>query len=607
MAQEGRNIDEQVVVGEQKGSVEWAILKRTRQLNTTASEEVLKLAEDLETWEKDDKTKLIVTQSAGDDVQMFYDGQFSSLNDIYTMYWLCYHIHTYKKTQVAIVDGICNFGSASLMFAMKFSVVTEKIDFATLEASLGFHTDCGFSYIHSRLPGHLGEFLALTGTRLNGKELVAVGMATHFVPSAKLVDLVARLWSLDSGDMDVVRSTIEEFSEKVELDKDSILNKLSIIDKCCSKESVKQIIQEFEAEGSKEGNEWVTPIMGFLKQSSPTGLKINLRSIREGRKQTLAECLKKEFRVSVNILRGTISNDAYEGARALTIDKDNRPGWNPATLDEVDDEKINLVFLPLEDDIIELRIPETEDNRSVLRANINFLSSLCFVNFIHSNVFIYCFTFAFFFLFIDMMTNKNSKFSERSPYYESQIRTQNESVAQVRYAAQESKPMRYEVKKLKLKPDEEEETIFNHQKRVCIIYIHEKTNKLLVTTHLNLVIERLAERDCKVLSLAGFLCVQIREARNQTLGDCLKKEFRITVNIMRSTISIDAFEGVRALTIAKDNCPRWNPATLDEVDDEKINLVFLPLEDDLELRIPETEENKWEGKAETSGFASVRG
>ncbi|XP_022546199.1 3-hydroxyisobutyryl-CoA hydrolase-like protein 5 [Brassica napus] len=363
MAQEGRNIDEQVVVGEQKGSVEWAILKRTRQLNTTASEEVLKLAEDLETWEKDDKTKLIVTQSAGDDVQMFYDGQFSSLNDIYTMYWLCYHIHTYKKTQVAIVDGICNFGSASLMFAMKFSVVTEKIDFATLEASLGFHTDCGFSYIHSRLPGHLGEFLALTGTRLNGKELVAVGMATHFVPSAKLVDLVARLWSLDSGDMDVVRSTIEEFSEKVELDKDSILNKLSIIDKCCSKESVKQIIQEFEAEGSKEGNEWVTPIMGFLKQSSPTGLKINLRSIREGRKQTLAECLKKEFRVSVNILRGTISNDAYEGARALTIDKDNRPGWNPATLDEVDDEKINLVFLPLEDDIIELRIPETEDNR----------------------------------------------------------------------------------------------------------------------------------------------------------------------------------------------------------------------------------------------------
>ncbi|CAF2105561.1 unnamed protein product [Brassica napus] len=51
-------------------------------------------------------------------------------------------------------------------------------------------------------------------------------------------------------------------------------------------------------------------------------------------------------------------------------------------------------------------------------------------------------------------------------------------------------------------------------------------------------VRRLAERACKVLILAGFLCVQIREARNQTLGDCLKKEFRITVNIMRSTISM---------------------------------------------------------------------
>ncbi|WZZ28639.1 hypothetical protein YC2023_012040 [Brassica napus] len=75
-------------------------------------------------------------------------------------------------------------GGASLMVPMKFSVVTEKTVFATPEASIGFHTDCGFSYIHSRLPGHLGEFLALTGARLNGKELVAVGMATHFVPSA---------------------------------------------------------------------------------------------------------------------------------------------------------------------------------------------------------------------------------------------------------------------------------------------------------------------------------------------------------------------------------------------------------------------------------------
>ncbi|CAN7137530.1 unnamed protein product [Brassica rapa subsp. narinosa] len=108
----------------------------------------------------------------------------SCLEVVYRMYWLCYHIHTYKKTQVSLVNGISMGGGASLMVPMKFSVVTEKTVFATPEASIGFHTNCGFSYIHSRLPGHLGEFLALTGARLNGKELVAIGMATHFVPSA---------------------------------------------------------------------------------------------------------------------------------------------------------------------------------------------------------------------------------------------------------------------------------------------------------------------------------------------------------------------------------------------------------------------------------------
>lgn len=371
MAQEGRNTNEPVVLGEEKDYVRSITLNRPRQLNVISPEVVSKLAEYLEKWEKEFETKLILIKgagrafSAGGDLKVFYDGRNSKdacLEVVYRMYWLCYHIHTYKKTQVSLVNGISMGGGASLMVPMKFSIVTEKTVFATPEASIGFHTDCGFSYIHSRLPGHLGEFLALTGARLNGKELVAAGMATHFVPSEKLLDLEARLVSLNSGDPDVIQSAIEEFSEIVHLDEDSVLNKQSVIDECFSKDSVKEIIQAFEAEAGKERNGWITPILKGLKRSSPTGLKINLRSIREGRKQTLAECLKKEFRLTMNILRTTISPDVYEGIRALTIDKDNSPKWNPPTLDEVDDEKVDLVFKPFEDDL-ELQIPETEENR----------------------------------------------------------------------------------------------------------------------------------------------------------------------------------------------------------------------------------------------------
>ncbi|KAL5791697.1 hypothetical protein ACOSP7_000291 [Xanthoceras sorbifolium] len=370
MAQQVVNPDEQVVTGE-VDNVRVITLNRPRQLNVISSKVVSLLAEYLEKWEKDDDAKLVIIKgagrafSAGGDLKMFYDGRptkDSCLEVVYRMYWLCHHIHTYKKTQVALVHGIVMGGGASLMVPMKFSVVTEKTVFSTPEANIGFHTDCGFSFVHSRLPGHLGEFLALTGARLNGKELVSAGLATHFVPSEKLPELEKRLISLNTGDETSVKSAIEEYSEEVQIDGESVLNKQSIIDECFSKDTVADIIKSFEAEAGKEGNGWIGPVLKGLKRSSPTGLKITLRSVREGRKQALAECLKKEFRLTINILRSTISADVYEGIRALTIDKDNAPKWDPPTHDKVDDEKVDLVFQPFKEEL-ELPIPEKDDCR----------------------------------------------------------------------------------------------------------------------------------------------------------------------------------------------------------------------------------------------------
>ncbi|KAE8654920.1 3-hydroxyisobutyryl-CoA hydrolase-like protein 5 [Hibiscus syriacus] len=371
MAKEVVNPDEPVVVGEELDRVRIITLNRPRHLNVISSKVVSLLAEYFEKWENDEQSQLILIKgagrafSAGGDLKMFYEGRKSRdscLEVVYRMYWLCYHIHTYKKTQVALVHGISMGGGASFMVPMKFSVVTEKTVFATPEASIGFHVDCGFSYILSHLPGHLGEYLALTGARLNGKELVVAGLATHFVPLERLPELEKCLISLNVGDKNAVKATIEEFSLHVQLDEDSILNKKQIIDECFSKDTVVDIIKSFEMEAGKEGNEWIGPILKGLKSSSPMGLKVTLRSIREGRKQTLAECLKKEFRLTMCILRTTISADVYEGIRALTIDKDNAPKWDPPALEQVDDEKIDLLFQPFPEDL-DLGIPEQEDFR----------------------------------------------------------------------------------------------------------------------------------------------------------------------------------------------------------------------------------------------------
>ncbi|XP_058208718.1 3-hydroxyisobutyryl-CoA hydrolase-like protein 5 [Rhododendron vialii] len=371
MAQDLANPDEPVVLGEEIDRVRLITLNRPRQLNVISPKVVSLLAEYLEKWENDDDAELVIIKgvgrafSAGGDLKVFYDGRKlkdSCLEVVYRMYWLCYHIHTYKKTQVALVNGISMGGGASLMVPMRFSVVTEKTVFATPEASIGHHTDCGFSYMLSHLPGHLGEYFALTGARLNGKEVVAAGLATHFVPSEKLLELEKKLISLNSGDVNAVNSVIEEFSVEVQIDEESVLNKQTVIDECFSKDTVEEILKSLEMELGKEGNAWIGGVLKGLKRSSPTGLKIALRSIREGRTTKLSECLKKEFRLTINILRSTISGDIYEGIRALTIDKDNNPKWDPLTLDKVNDVEMDLVFQPFEDHL-ELQIPEKEECR----------------------------------------------------------------------------------------------------------------------------------------------------------------------------------------------------------------------------------------------------
>ncbi|KAH7685985.1 3-hydroxyisobutyryl-CoA hydrolase protein [Dioscorea alata] len=367
MAPENSNTEE-VVVGEEIGRVRLITLNRPRQLNVISSQVVSLVAGFLEKWEKDDDAHLIIIKavgrafSAGGDLKMFYAGKKddSCLEVVYRMYWLCYHIHTYKKTAVALVNGIAMGGGAAMAVPLKFTVVTEKTIFAVPEATIGLHTDCSFSYILPRLPGHLGEYLALTGARLNGKEMIAIGLATHFVPSEKLDELEKRLVSLNSDDEVAVKAVIEEFSLEVEPDEESIVHKLSIINKCFGEESVEEIIKSFEAEASREGNAWIASVLKGLKRSSPTGLKITLRSIREGRKQILSECLKKEFRLTMNQLRSVISSDVYEGIRALNIDKDNSPKWNPASLSEVSSEKVDHVFQPFEAEL-ELNIPPEGD------------------------------------------------------------------------------------------------------------------------------------------------------------------------------------------------------------------------------------------------------
>ncbi|KAL2632774.1 hypothetical protein R1flu_004253 [Riccia fluitans] len=347
-------VQEELIV-EEKNGVGVVTLNRPRVLNCIKIDMIQGIIDAYKKWEADETIKFVIlkgngrTFCAGGDLRMFYDLGKSDegwTQVVYVKYWLDYHISTFKKPLVGILHGLTMGGGAGLTVPGKFRVSTEKTVFAMPEAAIGFHTDCGASYWLSHLPGALGEYMALLGARLDGAEMYSCGLATHYVSSECLPQLEARLLELDSGDADKVDAAIKEFSAPAKLGENSILNKdrLALIDKCFSKASVEEIVESLESESKVQGQEWALEPLKILKRSSPTGLKVTFQSLRIGRNGTLSDALQREYRQTINSLRGLISDDLYEGIRAVVVDKDNRPKWNPATLAGITEEKLKLMI-----------------------------------------------------------------------------------------------------------------------------------------------------------------------------------------------------------------------------------------------------------------------
>ncbi|CAL9101234.1 probable 3-hydroxyisobutyryl-CoA hydrolase 3 isoform X2 [Musa acuminata AAA Group] len=344
-------------------------LNRPQQLNALSTPMIMKLLKLFVAYEKDSDVKLLIVKgngrafSAGGDVasvaRSVAQGQWALGTEfLRNQYTLDYIIATYGKPQVSILDGIVMGGGAGVSIHGRFRVVTEKTVFTMPETSLGFFPDIGASYFLSRLPGFFGEYVGLTGARLDGAEMLACGLATHFVPSTNLAYLEDLLTKVETSDPFVICASIDQFSQMVPLKASSAYNRLDIIDKCFSKETVEEIISALEKESASMADEWIVVAIQALKKASPISLKVTLRSIREGRLQGVDRCLTMEFRLCCHILRLEASKDFLEGFRAILVDKDRNPKWEPPRLDLVDSKVVDQYFAEVDDaNWEELKLP----------------------------------------------------------------------------------------------------------------------------------------------------------------------------------------------------------------------------------------------------------
>ncbi|CAL5376652.1 unnamed protein product [Camellia sinensis] len=352
------------VLFEENAGVRKVILNRPKKLNILNYEMVCQMLKKLEAYENDPTVKLVILKGngkafcAGGDVTavitFITTGHWSFGASFYRKQLaLDYLLGTYKKPLVSLINGF--------VFAMP-------------ETSIGLFPDVGASHFLSRLPGFFGEYLGLTGARLDGIEMLTCGLATHFVNSKQeeiFIDEIIKEEDLDSLeialnaagysdtlDIMTISKIINKFVQKVHIKQDSSYRRLEIINKCFSRETVEEILSSLEKLVVNNEETWIIEAINSMKSASPTSLKIFLRSIREGRTQKLKQCLVREFNVLCHIMRRTIHDDFFEGSRAMFFDKDKRPQWKPSKLEQVSEEMVNQCSNNIDDDDWEkLQIP----------------------------------------------------------------------------------------------------------------------------------------------------------------------------------------------------------------------------------------------------------
>ncbi len=250
-------------------------------------------------------------------------------------YRLNHLLFTYPKPTVAILDGITMGGGVGISLPCTYRVATENTRFAMPETGIGLFPDVGGGWYLSRLPGRVGQFMALTGARLDGAECHYLGLATHYVASTDLPDLIDRIINAPARIAGAVGAAESKAPEARIAANESFIARLFVSDR------LEDLIAALEA----DGGEWALTELATIRTKSPLSCKVSLRLLAEGASRAdFAAEMVAEYALATHVVR---THDFIEGVRALLIDKDNTPDWQPATPEAVTDTMLDQLFAPL--------------------------------------------------------------------------------------------------------------------------------------------------------------------------------------------------------------------------------------------------------------------
>ena len=344
------------VRAEVRGRIGLLTLNRPGALNALSLPMVRDLTTVLLHWAADPAVLAVVLQGqgregkppalcAGGDIRFFHQAALAGdprLEDFFTEEYALNHlIHRYPKPYVALMDGITMGGGMGISQGASLRVVTEHSRLAMPETHIGLFPDVGGGWFLSRCPGHVGEYLAMTGETLGAADAIEVGLADVAVRSADLPVLLDRLAADPAPTRETVRAGADALASPLGVS--PLAARREAIDLHFSLPTLAHIAASLAADTS----DFARHTLAALHKRSPLMLAVALEQIRRARTMTLADDLRMErdlVRHCFHLRPGTAS-ETVEGIRALVIDKDHHPRWNPAHLDGVEPAEVAAFFV----------------------------------------------------------------------------------------------------------------------------------------------------------------------------------------------------------------------------------------------------------------------
>ncbi len=326
-------------------------LNRPKALNALTRDMCVAIRRRLDVWKEDERIAAVLIEGAGErafcaggdvvrvarSAREGSDEWFRFFRDEYRMNSAIGH---FPKPYVALLDGIVMGGGFGVSVHGRFRVASERILFAMPETGLGLIPDVGGGHVLPRLPGRTGHYLALTGYRAKAADSHWLGVATHVTPASRFGELKAALVALpDLHDPQALRALLDSFHE--DPGEAPLAGRRAEIDRHFAHDRVEEVLESLAG----DDGEWARATRGELAGKSPTSLKLTAEQLRRGATLDLDEDLRMEFRIVNRIM--TRGHDFFEGVRAILIDKDRNPKWNPARIEDVRDDEIAEYFASL--------------------------------------------------------------------------------------------------------------------------------------------------------------------------------------------------------------------------------------------------------------------